>query len=460
MTKSALPNHSLPNNSLPNQSLPIRSLLSLCFAQACYTACMPIAFIVGSLTAVRLAGGDGRFAGVPSALLLASAALGAFGGGRLAHRWGYRRVLPLACALGIGAALVAALGASSESLWIFLGAFFPFGLATGMLGLSRYAAAEASPPAFRARAIGWVVAGSTLGALIGPWIASQAGSWAEHWGQPSVLGPWMAVMGFWFLAAIDVWLFLRPEPHGLHPDPLVSMVTPQMTAVTSVVTLPVISATSDKAMKRESQSRVSGELREESGHHTLGELLRLKNVQSAIASLLSAQVAMVLVMTITPHHMQCHQHGLEQISITITFHLLGMYGLSFFSGFLTDRLGRRGVMGLGGVILVVSCLLAPLSPAFIPLTVSLFLLGLGWNFCLLGASATLVDGLTGKERGKLQGANEALINLSSSAAGLSSGLLTATLGFTAMVGVGLVFSLIPCLLFFRNTPPKPMGTPV
>jgi hypothetical protein len=37
------------------------------------------------------------------------------------------------------------------------------------------------------------------------------------------------------------------------------------------------------------------------------------------------------------------------------------------------------VLGLGATITLVSCLMAPLSPELLPLSLALFLLGLGWN---------------------------------------------------------------------------------
>lgn len=65
----------------------------------------------------------------------------------------------------------------------------------------------------------------------------------------------------------------------------------------------------------------------------------------------------------------------------------------------------------------------------------------------MGVSATMLDGLSGKERGGLQGINEALLNLSSSFASLLSGLAFAAFGYSGMAAIGLFISLLPLLSY-------------
>jgi MFS family permease len=90
-------------------------------------------------------------------------------------------------------------------------------------------------------------------------------------------------------------------------------------------------------------------------------------------------------------------------------HTFGMFAFSMVSGWLADRWGRRPVLGLGAVITLVSCLMAPLSPDVLPLAVALFLLGLGWNLCYVAGSALLSDALTPAEKGRMQGFNDLLV---------------------------------------------------
>ncbi|MGH2397145.1 MAG: MFS transporter, partial [bacterium] len=113
------------------------------------------------------------------------------------------------------------------------------------------------------------------------------------------------------------------------------------------------------------------------------------------------------------------------------------------SGRLADRWGRGPVIMAGAAILILATLTAPLSPQVVPLTVALFLLGLGWNFCYVAGSTLLADQLSPSERARTQGFNDLLIGLASAVGSLGSGLVFAAIGFGAMGIVGAAAALIP-----------------
>jgi MFS family permease len=85
--------------------------------------------------------------------------------------------------------------------------------------------------------------------------------------------------------------------------------------------------------------------------------------------------------------------------------------------------------------------LAPLSPDLLPLSISLFLLGLGWNFCYVGGSTLLSDQLSPAERAKTQGASDMLIGLATATVSLVSGLMFASVGYSVMGIVGAITSM-------------------
>jgi predicted MFS family arabinose efflux permease len=75
--------------------------------------------------------------------------------------------------------------------------------------------------------------------------------------------------------------------------------------------------------------------------------------------------------------------------------------------------------------------------------VALFLLGLGWSFCYLSASALLASGASLAERARVQGTAD-LINWMVAAAGaLGGGILVGRSGFPLVAAVGAVASLVP-----------------
>jgi MFS family permease len=150
-----------------------------------------------------------------------------------------------------------------------------------------------------------------------------------------------------------------------------------------------------------------------------------------------------MLMGITALHMKANQHELLGISAVVSAHTFGMYAFSIFSGQMVDRWGRWQVIMVGGAGLVISCLLAPISTELVPLALSLFLLGLGWNFCYVGGSSLLADQLNHLERSKIQGTNDLLVGLASALGSFISGLIFAGIGYGMVGVVGAFLALIP-----------------
>jgi MFS family permease len=148
-------------------------------------------------------------------------------------------------------------------------------------------------------------------------------------------------------------------------------------------------------------------------------------------------------MVITSLHMKNHNHPLTDISVVISSHVFGMYAFSIISGQLADRWGRGPVILIGGGTLILACLLAPISPDVLSISIALFLLGLGWNFCYVGGSSLLADQLSPTERAKTQGFNDLLMGLVSAAGSFGSGIVFAAVGFGVMGIVGAFAALIP-----------------
>jgi MFS family permease len=103
---------------------------------------------------------------------------------------------------------------------------------------------------------------------------------------------------------------------------------------------------------------------------------------------------------------------------------------------------------VGSVTLILSCIAATISPDVLPLSVALFLLGLGWNFCYVAGSALFADQLSQQERSRLQGFSDLLVGLSSAVGSLSSGLIFAAVGYNMMAYISAVVSVIPLVVVF------------
>jgi MFS family permease len=173
---------------------------------------------------------------------------------------------------------------------------------------------------------------------------------------------------------------------------------------------------------------------------------------AAVVAMVFSQLVMVGVMVITSLYMTDMHHDLAEVSVVFSAHTIGMYAFSLLSGRLIDRWGRRPVILTGAFVLLVACVTAPLTADTIALSVSLLLLGLGWNFCFVGGSTLLSDQLRPEERGRTQGFNDLLVGLAAALGSLGAGLVSARFGYLGVGMAGAVLSTVPLIFAVRRAP--------
>jgi MFS family permease len=377
---------------------------------------------ISSLAGVQLAGSE-RVAGWPSTATLIGGSLAAYPIGRLMGRYGRRVGLSIGYSIGILGGTVAGIAMLLKSFPLFLVAMALLGGARSSSDQARYAAADVSPAHLRARAVSLVVSAGTIGAIIGPLLTPIAGNISESFGVDKLVGPWFANAALFVITLLFVSIFLKPDPRDVGKQ----------------------IALHEHAASQQPDRSAAPDVPARS----FGQILRSDPaVRVALVSLALAQVVMVMIMNITPIHMTHYEHGLDAISFVISAHILGMYALSMVTGWISDRWGRRLTIGLGAIMLIGSCLLAPTNPETLPLAASLFLLGLGWNFCFVAGSALLTDRLRVSERARIQGAADVVVSVSSAIGSLSSGELMASVGYqsAATIGIGLSIVIIAASL--------------
>lgn len=381
---------------------------------------------VSSIVGAALSGNP-ALAGLPSAVYLVGSATAALLLGMVMDRVGRRNGMTLGLLCGIAGSGIAMMAVIGQSFRLFLIGMAVMGIAQAGLQLGRFAAAEVSPPEQRGRAISKVVFGGAVGSVLGPLFVGPTGRLAQQFGLDELAGPFGVAMILFVAAGVVIFTLLRPDPRDLGRE--VARLYPAPAAA-------------------------------QDGARPLRVIFRLPAPLLALAAMVLGQLVMVMLMVITSLHMKHHQHGLADISLVISSHTFGMFAFSIISGRLADGWGRGQVILTGALTLLLSCLVAPLSPQVLPLGVALFLLGLGWNFCFVGGSSLLADNLHPAERARAQGFNDLLIGLASAAGGLSSGVVFSALGYGLIGVVGAVIAALLALMAFlwlMGRKQKPIG---
>jgi MFS family permease len=358
--------------------------------------------------------GDTTWSGAPGATVVLGAALGAIVLAQIMIRWGRRPGLAFGYGTGMVGGVIATLAVIGASLPILLIGTFLIGFGNSSNQLSRYVAADLYPPARRATALGTVVWGATIGAVIGPNLAAPASAFAASIGLPDLAGPYLVPILFVGTAMVLSIVTLRPDPYALADR----------------------SSPSDHPAAERTTTA------------SLQSVLRRPNVPVAIVALVTGQVVMTLVMTMTPLHMTQHGHGLGAVGLVISGHTFGMFGLSPISGKLTDMFGSVAVILAGLATTAGASILAAAAPpeGGVILFLALFLLGYGWNLGYVAGSALLTHDLSLSERTRLQGVTDALIWSSAAAASLGSGLVVAAAGYATLGLLGAALVIVPIWL--------------
>ncbi|MCY4073278.1 MAG: MFS transporter [Chloroflexi bacterium] len=414
-----------------------RLLVTIFITQSLMSASQIAILTLHSIAAGILGGGDST-AGMPTTVVTFSHSIMAYAFGIYMGRFGRRLGLSTAYAFGALGGVLGTIAVLNGNFLLLLLSSACMGSARAGAQMSRFVVGEMFPAEKRAQMIGRIVFAGTIGAIFGPALIEPgtrlAGTLALDLANGPVLansgflsgfmpaadfrgglttGPWVMACFMYGLSFLISILFLRPEP---------ALVARQYV----------------------SQSKHQAQL---DTQHKLKDLLRLPNVQLAILSMLICQTVMSTLMTITPWHMHRADHDNTTVSLVISAHVMGMFGLSAVTGYLIDRYGRIPMMVVAALTLVASAIIAPLSTQLPYLLVGLFLLGLGWNFGYIAGSSMLADALSGSDRTRVAGFNDMLVAFCAGLGTLSSGFLYGLGGFLLVsIGGGVLALLLLALV--------------
>ena len=391
-----------------------RTLRVLFVAQMFSGAGLGAGVAVGALLGEDMIGGRG-YAGLPAALFTIGSALAAWYVGALSQRAGRRPGLSLGYGIGALGGAGTVIAAAIDSVPLLIISLFVYGSGTATNLQARYAGADLADPARQGRAISTVLVATTLGAVIGPNLVEVTGSFAAHLGINRLAGPFMLSTVAYAIGGLVVAIFLRPDP------------------------LLIARQTTSASDARADVSRLAPE--------------RSRAVRLAVLVLVTSQLVMLAVMTMTPVYMRDHGHPLSATGLVISLHIAAMFFPSLVTGVLVDRIGARRVMSLAAIVFAAAGSAAAAAPpqSTAALGVALVLLGLGWNLGVVGATALLTSSVPLDERAKTQGAADVALALSGAAGGFGSGVVVATSSYAVLsLAGGLVgLAILPILVALK-----------
>ena len=272
----------------------------------------------------------------------------------------YRQSFPLLC---VGALLQ---GMQGAFFWYF-----------------RMAAADASEPAYRAKAISLVMAGGVLAGFLGP----QTAKWSVDWLPVAFAGVYLVSAGF-SLAVL---------------------------ALVQLVRIPTLTA---------EERAVAG--------RPMREIARQPAYRVALASSVFGYAVMTLTMSATPLAMLACGFGFADSATVIQAHIIAMFLPSFFTGHLIARFGVLPVIAAGGLIEAGCAIINLAGVDFANFMLANVFVGIGWNFAYVGGSTLLTTTYTPAERAKVQASHDFTVYAATATAAALSGVLAAKAGWTVI----------------------------
>jgi MFS family permease len=296
---------------------------------------------------------------------------------------------------------VAVLAAAACAMAVVLGHFAMLVAATLVAGyananasLYRFAAAELVQPAWKERAISWVLAGGIIGAVVGPNLATASREWIA---SAPFAGAYAAL------------------------------------AVVALLAMAVMSRIPFPPMASGSAGQ---------GGRPLREILKQPSFIVAIAGCALGYGVMNLLMAATPIAMAQCKHPFSAAALVLEWHVLAMFVPSFFTGSLIKRFGVWPIMVMGVVLNVVCIVVALMGVDLMNFLVALIALGIGWNFLYIGGTTLATQTYRPEEKTRAQAAIDFAVYATMTVTAFASGALVTTGGWESM-NLG---SLVPMAL--------------
>src|SRR4051794_17564290 len=356
------------------------NVVRLAAAQALTGANSAVIFATGSIVGATLAP-DISLATVPLSMFVVGLATGTLPTGAISRACGRRVAFMIGTGCGVVTGILAAFAILYASFALFCCATFIGGLYGAVSQSYRFAAADGASAAYRPRAVSWVMAGGVFAGVLGP----QLVQWTMDVWPPYLFAFSFAAQAVVALVAMAVLAGVdapKPAPADLH------------------------------------------------GGRPLFKIARQPRfIAAALCGVISYPM-MNLVMTSAPLAMKMCGLTVSDSNFGIQWHIVAMYGPSFFTGSLIARFGAPRIVALGLLLEAAAASIGLAGITAMHFWATLIVLGVGWNFAFIGASALVLEAHRPQERNKVQAFNDFLVFGMMALGSFSSGQLLAHYGWS------------------------------
>jgi MFS family permease len=391
-----------PTHSIDDRAA-LRNALRLAFAVALAGANATVIFATGAIVGSMLATNP-AYATLPISVFVVGMAAGTLPIGWIARIYGRRAAFMTGAGSGVVTGLLACYAVVTGSFALFCLASFFGGLYQAAAQSYRFAAADSASDAFRPKAIAWVMAGGVFAGVLGPQLVTYT---MDLW-QPYLFAvSYLAQAAVALIAMVVLWQVEAPPPLPLD--------TPDSRPLMEIVKQP-------------------------------------RFIAAVICGVISYGL-MNFIMTSAPLAMKLCGHSVADSNLAIEFHVIAMYLPSFITGSLISRFGAGKVILAGMVLIVLAAIAGLAGQTVYHFWADMILVGLGWNFGFIGATALVTETHRPSERTKVQSFNDFLVFGTMVVGSFSSGRVLADFGWDMVneLVFPLVFVGIAALLWFRRS---------
>jgi MFS family permease len=369
-------------NEIADDARARSNVVRLAAAQALTGANSAVIFATGSIVGATLAPTI-SLATVPLSMYVVGIAAGTLPTGAISRAYGRRVAFIIGTGCGVFTGMLAAFAILHGSFALFCCATFLGGLYGSVSQSYRFAAADGASAAYRPKAVSWVMAGGVFAGVLGP----QLVQWT-----------------------MDIW------------PPYLFAFSFAAQAVVALVAMAVLAGV-------DAPKPAAADLH---GGRPLFEIARQPRfIAAAICGVVSYPM-MNLVMTSAPLAMKMCGLSVSDSNFGIQWHIVAMYGPSFFTGFLIARFGAPLIVAIGLSLEAAGAAIGLSGVTAMHFWATLIVLGVGWNLSFVGASALVLETHRPQERNKVQAFNDFLVFGVMALGSFSSGQLLANYGWSAV----------------------------